>query len=50
MSDGKWSIYVNRPICLLLLTATIALLIVPLVRGVLQQAATRKVLVQRESV
>jgi len=46
MSDGKWGIYLNRPICLLLLAATVALLVVPVVRGILQQLATRKMLVQ----
>jgi len=46
MSDGKWGIYLNRPICLLLLAATVALLVVPVVRGILQQLANRKMLVQ----
>jgi TctA family transporter len=47
MGDGKWSIYLNRPICVLLLAATIALLVVPVVRAIVKQATTRKVLVQR---
>jgi TctA family transporter len=46
MSDGKWGIYLNRPICVLLLAATIALLAIPIIRAILQQAATRKVLPQ----
>ena len=48
MGDGKWSIYLNRPICLVLVAATIALLVIPVVRGILQQAAARKILVQRK--
>jgi putative tricarboxylic transport membrane protein len=47
MSDGKWSIYINRPLCLLLLTATVALLLFPMARGLLQEAANRKLAVQR---
>ncbi len=37
MSDGKWGIYLNRPICLLLLAGNVALLALPVVRGILQQ-------------
>ncbi len=48
MSDGKWSIYLNRPICLLLLLCAIALLVIPVVRGILHQVTTRKMLVNRE--
>ena len=44
MSDGKWGIYLNRPICLLLLVSTIALLVIPIIRGVVQQAVNRKIL------
>jgi TctA family transporter len=49
MSDGKWGIYLNRPICLLLLAATVALLVIPVVRGILQQLAQRKLLVERNA-
>src|SRR4029077_16696181 len=47
MSDGNWSIYVNRPICLMLLAGVIVLLALPLVRGVTQQLAGRKPSAQR---
>lgn len=46
MSDGKWSIYLDRPICVVLLASTIALLVVPVVRAMLTQAANRKLLAQ----
>jgi putative tricarboxylic transport membrane protein len=49
MSDGKWSIYLNRPICVVLLAATIALLVVPVVRAMLSQTANRKILVERKA-
>jgi TctA family transporter len=36
MSDGKWSIYAMRPICLLLLAGIVVLLAMPIVRGLTQ--------------
>jgi putative tricarboxylic transport membrane protein len=33
MSDNSWSIYLDRPICLMLLAAIVALLALPLLRG-----------------
>jgi putative tricarboxylic transport membrane protein len=37
MSDNNWAIYVSRPICLLLLAGIIALLVMPIARGLMQQ-------------
>jgi putative tricarboxylic transport membrane protein len=47
MSDGKWGIYLNRPICLLLLAGMIVLLALPIARGLSQQIAARKLSAQR---
>lgn len=49
MSDGKWSIYLNRPISAVLLAATIALLVIPVVRAMLSRTEKRKLLVEREA-
>jgi putative tricarboxylic transport membrane protein len=49
MSDGKWSIYLTRPISAVLLAATIALLVIPILRAMLSQTANRKALVEREA-
>jgi putative tricarboxylic transport membrane protein len=37
MSDGQWAIYINRPICLLLLAGIVILLSLPIARGFSQQ-------------
>jgi len=42
MSDGQWAIYVNRPICLLLLAGVVILLGLPIARGLSQQIAGGK--------
>ncbi len=42
MSDNRWSVYVSRPICALLLAGIVVLLALPLVRGVSQQIAGPK--------
>jgi TctA family transporter len=39
MSDGHWSIYVIRPICLLLLAGIVVLLALPIARGLSQSIA-----------
>jgi putative tricarboxylic transport membrane protein len=39
MSDGHWTIYVIRPICLLLLAGIVVLLALPIVRGLSQSIA-----------
>lgn len=49
MSDGKWSIYLNRPISAVLLAATIALLVIPILRAMLNQTASRKILVEKQA-
>jgi putative tricarboxylic transport membrane protein len=41
MSDGHWSIYLNRPICAGLLATLVVLLAFPLVRGLVQFGARR---------
>jgi putative tricarboxylic transport membrane protein len=42
MSDGQWAIYLNRPICLLLLAGIVVLLGLPIARGLAQQIAGPK--------
>jgi TctA family transporter len=42
MSDGKWSIYAMRPICLLLLAGIVVLLALPIVKGFTQTIAAPK--------
>jgi TctA family transporter len=42
MSDGQWAIYLNRPICLLLLAGVVILLGLPIARGLSQQITRGK--------
>jgi putative tricarboxylic transport membrane protein len=49
MSDNNWSIYVNRPICLFLLASIVALLVLPIVRGLTQQIVGVKASPERGS-
>ncbi len=41
MSDGNWSIFLNRTICLILLAAIVALIVTPIVRGLMRYRARR---------
>ncbi len=41
MSNGSWSIFLNRTICLILLAAIVALIVTPFVRTLLRQVSRR---------
>ena len=49
MSDNNYGIYLNRPICLLLLAGIVVLLLMPIVRGLTQQIAGIKTSPERGS-
>jgi putative tricarboxylic transport membrane protein len=49
MSDNSWSIYMNRPICLLLLASIVVLLLMPVARGLTQQIVGIKTSPERGS-
>jgi putative tricarboxylic transport membrane protein len=49
MSDNNWAIYVNRPICLLLLAGVVTLLVLPIGRGLTQHITGAKASPERGS-
>lgn len=49
MGDGSWSIFVDRPICLILLACIVALLAAPLARALFGRGAGGKILAREKS-